>query len=35
MKLFKNTHRGICKTCGKKKLINRDEECFWCWDKVN
>lgn len=33
--IYKNTHKGICKTCQKKKRVNNDEQCFWCWDKEN
>ena len=33
--LFKSIHRGICKTCHKRKFLNIKNECFFCWDKAN
>lgn len=35
IEMFKDTHKGICKTCQKNKRVNTDEQCFWCWDKKN
>ena len=32
---WKNIHKGTCKTCGKRRLVNNENECFWCWDKNN
>ena len=29
---LKNLHRGICRVCGKKRIVNRKNDCFWCFD---
>lgn len=33
--LFDSIHKGTCKTCHKTKLLNSNNECFFCWDKSN
>lgn len=33
--LFNSIHRGFCKTCHKRKFLNSDNECFFCWDNSN
>jgi hypothetical protein len=28
----KKYHKGICRTCGKNRRVNNDNQCFWCFD---
>ncbi len=35
MNILKKVHKAVCMTCGKTRLLNSREECFWCWDKTN
>ena len=31
--IIKNTHKGNCNTCEKQRMLNKHNQCFWCWDK--
>lgn len=33
--MFENIKKGKCKVCNKIRLVNKENECFWCWDKLN
>lgn len=31
----RKTHRGICDNCGKRRLLNSKDICFFCYEKMD
>jgi len=32
---WKDIKKGLCVSCGKNRLVNTENKCFWCWDNEN